>query len=203
MLIETPEYKSAPDREVVKPQLRMVDPQSAYRFDAVMQEQNITRAAHTLGMSQPAVSNAVPRLKVMFNDELCALWPAYSADGARLSAVWLGTPGAAAGPKRIASAPGFEPLSSERVFHLCVSSPPDNILTSVIFNKVAEIAPNIHLVFKSALNQNTGTSATLSGNRIRNRLVKSSVALSLPAFRYLKTKWSWSPVATIRVFPGR
>lgn len=41
------------------------------------------------------------------------------------------------------------------MFHLCVCSPLDNILTSVIFNKVAEIAPNIHLVFKSALNQNT------------------------------------------------
>ena len=39
-------------------------------FDAVMQMQNITRAANSLGMSQPAVSNAVARLKVMFNDEL-------------------------------------------------------------------------------------------------------------------------------------
>lgn len=39
-------------------------------FDAVMQMQNITRAATSLGMSQPAVSNAVARLKMMFNDEL-------------------------------------------------------------------------------------------------------------------------------------
>ena len=53
-----------------KPQLRMVDLNLLTVFDAVMQEQNITRAAHTLGMSQPAVSNAVARLKVMFNDEL-------------------------------------------------------------------------------------------------------------------------------------
>ena len=50
---------------------------------------------------------------------------------------------------------GFEPLSSERVFHLCVCSPLDNYLTSIIYNKVEEIAPNIHLVFKSSLNQNT------------------------------------------------
>ena len=35
-----------------------------------MQMQNVTRAAELLGMSQPAVSNAVSRLKVMFNDEL-------------------------------------------------------------------------------------------------------------------------------------
>ncbi|MFB4460761.1 transcriptional regulator LeuO, partial [Enterobacter hormaechei subsp. steigerwaltii] len=34
-------------------------------------------------------------------------------------------------------------------------SPLDNYLTSVIYNKVEQIAPNIHLVFKSSLNQNT------------------------------------------------
>lgn len=51
-------------------QLRNVDLNLLTVFDAVMQVQNITRAAHALGMSQPAVSNAVARLKVMFNDEL-------------------------------------------------------------------------------------------------------------------------------------
>lgn len=54
----------------IKPQLRTVDLNLLTVFDAVMQEQNITRAAQALGMSQPAVSNAVARLKVMFNDEL-------------------------------------------------------------------------------------------------------------------------------------
>ncbi len=43
--------------------LRGVDLNLLTVFDAVMQEQNITRAAHNLGMSQPAVSNAVARLK--------------------------------------------------------------------------------------------------------------------------------------------
>lgn len=50
---------------------------------------------------------------------------------------------------------GSEPLSSERVFHLCIYSPLDNILTPVIFSKAAEVAPNTHLVFKLTLNQNT------------------------------------------------
>ena len=52
--------------ELSKPQLRMVDLNLLTVFDAVMQEQNITRAAHVLGMSQPAVSNAVALLKVSF-----------------------------------------------------------------------------------------------------------------------------------------
>ncbi|SPX12157.1 leucine transcriptional activator [Escherichia coli] len=50
---------------------------------------------------------------------------------------------------------GFEPASSERVFHLCVCSPLDSILTSQIYNHIEQIAPNIHVMFKSSLNQNT------------------------------------------------
>ena len=39
-------------------------------FDAVMIEQNLTRAADKLAMTQPAVSNALKRLRHAFNDEL-------------------------------------------------------------------------------------------------------------------------------------
>ena len=39
-------------------------------FDAVMSEQNLTRAAGRLAMTQPAVSNAIRRLRDALNDEL-------------------------------------------------------------------------------------------------------------------------------------
>lgn len=39
-------------------------------FDAVMSEQNLTRAAVRLSMTQPAVSNAIRRLRDSLNDEL-------------------------------------------------------------------------------------------------------------------------------------
>jgi DNA-binding transcriptional LysR family regulator len=39
-------------------------------FDTVMVEQNLTRAADKLAMTQPAVSNALKRLRHAFNDEL-------------------------------------------------------------------------------------------------------------------------------------
>ena len=71
-----------------------------------------------------------------------------------LISFWFCAAGIAISAERIAGL-GLLTLSSERVFNLCVCSPLDNALTSVIFNKVGEIAPNIHLVFKSALNQNT------------------------------------------------
>jgi DNA-binding transcriptional LysR family regulator len=39
-------------------------------FDAIMTERSITRAAHRLSMTQPAVSNAVSRMRVVWKDEL-------------------------------------------------------------------------------------------------------------------------------------
>ena len=48
-VISAPEQKQASANEGTKPQLRMVDLNLLTVFDAVMQEQNITRAAHVLG----------------------------------------------------------------------------------------------------------------------------------------------------------
>lgn len=141
--------------DVEKPQLRSVDLNLLTVFDAVMQEQNITRAAQALGMSQPAVSNAVARLKVMFNDELFVRYGrgiqptarSYQLFGAIRQALQLvqnELPGS-----------GFDPISSERIFNLCVCSPLDNFLTSIIYNNVKKAAPNINLIFKSDLNHST------------------------------------------------
>lgn len=102
MLNEGTEYKSTSEVENTKPQLRMVDLNLLTVFDAVMQEQNITRAAHSLGMSQPAVSNAVSRLKVMFNDELFVRYGRGIQPTARAFQLFGSvTAGSAAGAKRI------------------------------------------------------------------------------------------------------
>ncbi len=154
---EVPEIniKQPQTTDGIKPQLRTVDLNLLTVFDAVMQEQNITRAAHTLGMSQPAVSNAVARLKVMFNDELFVRYGRGIQPTARAFQLFGSIRQALQLVQNELPGSGFEPLSSERVFNLCVCSPLDNYLTSIIYNKVEEIAPNIHLVFKSSLNQNT------------------------------------------------
>jgi LysR family transcriptional activator for leuABCD operon len=50
--------------------LRAVDLNLLPVFEAVYEERNMTRAAHRLAMSQPAVSNAVARLRAAMRDEL-------------------------------------------------------------------------------------------------------------------------------------
>jgi len=54
----------------MKVNLRSVDLNLLTIFDALVQEQNISRAAEKLGMSQPAVSSALQRLRLTFKDEL-------------------------------------------------------------------------------------------------------------------------------------
>ncbi|SFT98604.1 LysR family transcriptional regulator, transcriptional activator for leuABCD operon [Kosakonia arachidis] len=141
--------------DVVKPQLRSVDLNLLTVFDAVMQEQNITRAAHVLGMSQPAVSNAVARLKVMFNDELFIRYGRGIQPTARSYQLFGSIRQALQLVQNELPGPGFDPQSSERVFNLCVCSPLDNLLTSIIYNRVEKTAPNINLVFKADLNHST------------------------------------------------
>ncbi|MGB8667255.1 MAG: transcriptional regulator LeuO [Serratia inhibens] len=134
--------------------LRSVDLNLLTVFDAVMQMQNITRAATSLGMSQPAVSNAVARLKMMFNDELFVRSGRGIQPTLRARQLF--------GPVRQAlqlvqnELPGseFEPLTSSRVFSLSLCSPLDLRLGSKIINHVKLIAPQLNLQIKSYINNN-------------------------------------------------
>ena len=50
--------------------LRTVDLNLLVAFDALMVERNVTRAARSIGLSQPAMSNALARLRTVFSDPL-------------------------------------------------------------------------------------------------------------------------------------
>ncbi len=125
--------------------LRGVDLNLLTVFDAVMQEQNITRAALHLGMSQPAVSNAVSRLKGMFDDELFMrhgrgiqptprAYQLYAAIHQALQLIRNELPGQV-----------FVPESSERQFSLAICNPCDARFAPEILRLVAERAPNIQI----------------------------------------------------------
>ncbi|WJG21231.1 transcriptional regulator LeuO [Vibrio furnissii] len=125
--------------------LRGVDLNLLTVFDAVMQEQNITRAAHNLGMSQPAVSNAVARLKVMFNDELFMRQGRGIQPTQRARQLF--------GPIRQAlqlirnelPSSVFSPETSTRLFKLAICSPCDIRFAPKIMSRIYEQAPNVQL----------------------------------------------------------
>ncbi|WP_318454649.1 transcriptional regulator LeuO [Photobacterium leiognathi] len=125
--------------------LRSVDLNLLTVFDAVMQEQNITRAAHNLGMSQPAVSNAVARLKVMFNDELFirhgrGIQPTQRAKqlfGPLRQALQL--------VKNELPCSIFSPQTSSRSFKLAICSPSDMRFAPQILTEMRAQAPNLRV----------------------------------------------------------
>jgi len=120
--------------DAMKPKLRMVDLNLLTVFDVVMQEQNITRAAAYLQMSQPAVSNAVARLKTMFEDELFVRYGRGIQPTARAFQLYGSVRQALQLIQNELPGAGFEPINSARIFNMCVCSPLDNYLTSVIYN---------------------------------------------------------------------
>src|SRR5207302_2440073 len=52
------------------PKLAVIDLNLLVVFDAIMRERSVTRAGQRLGLSQPAMSHALTRLRHMLKDEL-------------------------------------------------------------------------------------------------------------------------------------
>ena len=125
--------------------LRGVDLNLLTVFDAVMQEQNITRAAQNLGMSQPAVSNAVARLKVMFNDELFIRHGRGIQPTQRAKQLFRPIRQALQLVKNELPSSFFAPESSTRQFKLAVCSPSDMRFAAKILNQITLQAPSVHL----------------------------------------------------------
>nr|WP_156684000.1 MULTISPECIES: transcriptional regulator LeuO [unclassified Vibrio] len=130
--------------------LRGVDLNLLIVFDAVMQEQNITRAARNLNMSQPAVSNAVSRLKVMFKDDLFMRKGRGIAP--TLRARQLSTPVRQALQLVKNELPGelFDPETSSHTFSVAIATPNDVRFAPELINSTTKKAPNVKLHLDSA-----------------------------------------------------
>jgi DNA-binding transcriptional LysR family regulator len=99
--------------------LQTIDLNLLLVFEALMEERGVTRAARRVGLSQPAMSNALARLRRTFDDPLFV----------RTTEGMSPTPAAQSliGPVRTALAqlrdifeekPAFAPTASERLFHV-------------------------------------------------------------------------------------
>ncbi|GAD78729.1 transcriptional regulator LeuO [Vibrio ezurae] len=144
--------------------LRGVDLNLLIVFDAVMQEQNITRAARNLNMSQPAVSNAVARLKVMFKDDL------FMRKGRGISptlrARQLSTPVRQALQLVRNELPGtsFDPETSSRTFSIAIGTPNDVRFAPELIKNTAKKAPSVKLNLDS-----------LGGASLQEKLIQQEI----------------------------
>lgn len=107
-------------------------------LDALLRERNVTRAAEQMGLSQPAVSAALSRLRRHFGDELLSrVGNRYELTPFATQLV-VRTPPALAGVKRVFdTSPDFDPSAVEREFTLKGSDYAAAVLGPVVAELVA------------------------------------------------------------------
>src|SRR5688572_6552044 len=115
-------------------------------FDAVLRERGVTPAAARLGLTQPAVSNALARLRGLFGDALFVR----TASGMDATPFARGV----AEPVRqalallesaLAHGPGFEPATSTRAFRFYMSDLGQVEFLPPLVERVLRAAPGVRL----------------------------------------------------------
>jgi DNA-binding transcriptional LysR family regulator len=114
-------------------------------FDAVMQERSVTRAGSRIGLSQPAMSHALNRLRYMLKDDLFVRTPDGMVPTPRAEAL--------AGPLRSAlnemqsalEPAAFDPAASDRRFTVALNNYAAVVLAPSLATAVAAAAPAVQL----------------------------------------------------------
>ena len=118
-------------------------------FRALFEEKNVTRASKKVGITQPAMSNALNRLRYLVNDELFVRGPKGMRPTARAIELSIPIQEALNNIEISLSAINFDPYTSKRLFRLSIS---DDIAPLIIPNLVEEIkkfSPNSELCIRS------------------------------------------------------
>jgi DNA-binding transcriptional LysR family regulator len=120
-------------------------------FDAVARARHVTRAAETLNLSQPAVSNALSRLRQALNDELFLRRPG----GVEPTALALSLAGPVAEVldrlrETLAEHAPFDPATSGRVFAVGFSEYAESVLAPPLLEVMTKEAPHALLAVMHA-----------------------------------------------------
>jgi len=128
--------------------LRDVDLNLLVVLDAVLTERNLTRAAEMLGTTQPTVSGAVAKLRVLLDDQLLvrtgrvshltpkaiALQPVVNAAMAQID-------------RTLNLRPLFDPATSDRRFRLTASDYALSVMTAPLLEVLEREAPHTSIEF--------------------------------------------------------
>jgi DNA-binding transcriptional LysR family regulator len=114
-------------------------------FDALMQERNLTRAGRRLGLSQPATSHALARLRLMSNDELFVRTPEGMQPTPRALQMAEPVRDGLRTLYRTLTPEDFIPLRSSCGFTLLVNNYASRAVVPALCRKAADAAPNVAL----------------------------------------------------------
>ncbi|HKP86136.1 MAG TPA: LysR family transcriptional regulator [Blastocatellia bacterium] len=126
--------------------LQSIDLNLLVAFESLMDERNVTRAARRIGLSQPAMSNALTRLRRTFGDPLLVRTPGGMMPTSAAQAL-IGPVRASLAQLRAAleQKPAFAPAASRRVFHLFSNDYAEIMLLAPVIKALRENAEAISL----------------------------------------------------------
>ena len=109
-------------------------------FAAVMLERNVTRAAAQLAMTQPAVSNALRRLREATGDELFVTVPSGVVPTAHAAEMWPHVEAALEQLSQALYPQGFDPTRDPRTFTLAMADATATVLMPAFIDTLRERA---------------------------------------------------------------
>src|SRR4249920_1127044 len=115
-------------------------------FDAILRLRSVTAAGEALGLTQPAVSNALSRLRTVFGDPLFVRTP--TGMDATPFARELAEPvrqALALLESALAHGPGFDPASATRAFRFYMSDLGQIEFLPPLIERVQQLAPGVRL----------------------------------------------------------
>lgn len=116
-------------------------------FRAVMAERNVTRAARRLTMTQPAVSNSLRRLRLLFHDELFLKVSGGVAPTDRALRLWSEIEAPLAAISHAVSPARFKPALTTRIFQVAITESLAARTVPAIAVRFAREAPAARLRF--------------------------------------------------------
>ncbi len=125
--------------------LSEIDLNLLVHLDVLLREQNVTKAANHLGITQPAMSNGLKRLRLLFEDPLLVR----TSDGMAPTKLAISLKPAVreilSNIERVVHPEkDFDPLS-QRVFRVMASDYAESTLIPLVLSEIRKLAPNITL----------------------------------------------------------
>lgn len=116
-----------------------------YVFDAVMAERNVTRASRLLNMTQPAVSNAISRLRQVLKDDLFVKTPVGITPTPRAESIWPVVTEALARIRQTVDPQEFAPRHARAVLRIGMSDYVAHQIARPLFAELEREAPQLSL----------------------------------------------------------
>ena len=163
-------------------------------FDAIMTEQSITGAAAEIGMTQPAVSNAVGRMRQVWKDPLFVKQGRGIKPTPYAEQLWEKIRKPLFEIRQVTSSNTFVPVTSTRIFRLGVTEHPVDMIWLPLRQYIQKEAPNISL-----------HSVPIHGN-IEDLFQNASIDLAIHYYggdhKHIQRSWLFNNTLICTVRPG-